>query len=473
MMAALLSVPLPEGRDAPLTFSPQQQRQYTHDALVAWITEESERTPMLVVFEDLHWADASTMEMVGVLVEEVPTVRMLIVLTARPEFATPWSPRSHLTPLTLNRLERPQVAALVTHLAGSTTLPEDVIRHVVSKTDGVPLFVEELTKTLLESDILQVVDGHYRLIGPLAHLSIPSTLHDSLMARLDRLPESKQVAQLGAVLGREFAYDMVKALTTEVDATLQLRLGELVEAELLYQRGRPPRSKYTFKHALIQDAAYASLLRSTRQAYHRAVAEMLEQQFPDLIETQPELVADHYTEAGLSERAIPYWLKAGQRAAHRSANVEAISHFNKGLEVLADLPDTLERAHQELALQAALGPVLIATKSWAAPETGVAWQRARVLCQQVGETPLFFPVLYGAWSFYVVRPEHKTAHGLAVEFLDLAQRRQDAGALVEARFMVRASQFFLTEFLAAREHLEQGIKLYGTQPRPELAVHPG
>jgi len=189
-------------------------------------------------------------------------------------------------------------------------------------------------------------------------------LHDSLMARLDRLSESKEVAQLGSVLGREFAYEMIKALTSEVDATLQLHLGELVDAELLYQRGRPPHSKYTFKHALIRDSAYASLLCSTRQAYHQSVAEMLEQQFPDLVETQPELMASHYTEAGLSEQAIPYWLKAGQRAAQRSANVDGISHLNKGLEVVAGLSDTVERAHHELALQAALGPVLIAVKSW-------------------------------------------------------------------------------------------------------------
>ncbi len=311
LFAALLSLPLPEGRYAPLTLSPQLLRQSTHDALVAWLTEETERSSVLVVFEDLHWADASTMDMVGVLVEEVPTVRMLILLTTRPEYVPPWPPRSHLTPLTLNRLERQQVAAMVTHLAGGKTLPEDVVKHVVSKTDGVPLFVEELTKTLLESDILQTVDGQYRLAGPLTSVSIPSTLYDSLMARLDRLPDSKETAQLGAVLGREFAYEMIKAVTPEDDEVLQTRLSELVDAELLYQRGRPPRSKYTFKHALIQDAAYASLLRSTRQGYHRSIAEMLERQFPELVETQPELVASHYTEAGSATQAIPYLVTGG------------------------------------------------------------------------------------------------------------------------------------------------------------------
>ena len=473
LFAALLSVPLPEGRYAPLTLSPQQQRQYTHDALVAWLTEETERTPVLAVFEDLHWADASTMEMVGVLVEEVPTVRMLIVLTARPEFVPPWPPRSHLTPLTLNRLERPQVAALVKHLAGGKTLPEDVVQHVVSKTDGVPLFVEELTKTLLESDILEVADGHYRLKGPLASLSIPSTLHDSLMARLDRLPESKETAQLGAVLGREFAYEMVKALTTEVDEALQSRLGELVEAELLYQRGRPPRSKYTFKHALIQDAAYASLLHSTRQAYHRSVAEMLEGQFPDLVETQPELVASHYTEAALSERAIPHWLKAGQRAAQRSANVEAISHLNKGLEVVLGMPDSPERTHQELALLAALGPVLMAARGWATPEIGTVWKRARELREEVGNTPLALPVLYGAWSFYLVRGEQATSMKLAFQLQELAKGNRDEGALIEAHFAQCVSHAMRGELLEACAQGDKAIDLYGPKPRPELALNYG
>ena len=303
LFAALLSLPVPAEQYPPLNLSPQRQRQQTHDLLVAWLVEEAERQPVQVTWEDVHWADPSTLEVLGLVIEQAPTVRMLNLLTYRPEFHPPWPLRSHITPLTLNRLERLQVEALVTHLAGGKVLPAEVMQHVVSKTDGVPLFVEELTKTVLESNILRPVDGRYELLGPLSTLAIPSTLQDSLMARLDRHPVSKEVAQLGAVLGREFAYATLKALTPLDDATLQERLAQLVEAELLYQRGRPPRAHYVFKHALIQDVAYASLLKSTRQHYHQQIAHLFERHFPDLVETQPELVAHHYTEAGLMEQA--------------------------------------------------------------------------------------------------------------------------------------------------------------------------
>jgi class 3 adenylate cyclase len=268
LLAALLAVPLPEGSYPVLTLSPQQQRQQTLDALVAWLLVEAERQPVLAVYEDLHWADPSTLELLGALLEQVPTVPMLTVLTYRPTFVPPWPSRSHLTPITLNRLERPQVEALITHLAGGKALPAEVVAHIVAKTDGVPLFIEELTKMLLESDLLREDTQHYMLTGPLTAMTIPATLQDSLMARLDRLGAARDVAQLGAVVGREFAYDVLQALAPLDEATLQARLAQLVEAELLYQRGRPPRARYVFKHALIQEAAYASLLKSTRQQVH-------------------------------------------------------------------------------------------------------------------------------------------------------------------------------------------------------------
>ncbi len=330
LLAALLAVPLPEGRYAALTLTPQQQRQQTLDALVAWLLAEAERQPVLAVYEDLHWADPSTLELLGALLEQAPTVPMLTVLTFRPVFVPPWPSRSHLTPITLNRLERPQVEALITHLAGGKALPAEVVAHIVAKTDGVPLFVEELTKMLLESDLLQEDTQHYVLTGPLTAVTIPATLQDSLMARLDRLGAAKDVAQLGAVVGREFAYDVLQALAPLDEATLQARLAQLVEAELLYQRGRPPRARYVFKHALIQDAAYASLLKSTRQQVHQQIAQVFEARFPALVETQPELVAQHYTAAGCTEQAVVYWQRAGQQASDRSANVEAISHLTTG-----------------------------------------------------------------------------------------------------------------------------------------------
>jgi predicted ATPase len=272
LFTALLSIPLPDGRYPALTLAPQRQRQQTQDALVGWLMAEAERQPVLAVWEDLHWADPSTLELLRLLVDQAPTVPMLHVLTFRPEFTPPWPARSHLTPITLNRLEWPQVEALIAHLAGGKALPGEVVEHIVAKTDGVPLFVEELTKMVLESGLLQEEAEYYRLTGSLSTVTIPATLQDSLMARLDRLPQAREIAQLGAVLGREFAYELLQAVAPLDEATLQAGLAQLVAAELLYQRGRPPRARYLFKHALIQDTAYASLLQSTRQQVHQQVA---------------------------------------------------------------------------------------------------------------------------------------------------------------------------------------------------------
>ena len=262
------------------------------------------------------------------MIEQAPTVPMLHVLTYRPEFSPPWPQRSHMTPLVLNRLERPQVEALIAQRAGGKTLPAEVVQHIVAKTDGVPLYVEELTKMLLASALLREEADQYVLTGPLRTVAIPDTLQDALMARLDQLNTAKEVAQLGAVLGREFAYELLQAIAPQDEDTLQAGLAQLVAAELLYQRGRPPRARYLFKHALIQDAAYASLLKSTRQQVHQQIAQVLEARFPALVETQPELVAQHYTAAGCTEQAVVYWQRAGQQASDRSAHLEAISHLH-------------------------------------------------------------------------------------------------------------------------------------------------
>ena len=331
LFAALLSLPIPEGRYPALELSPQQQKQQTLDGLVAWTLEAAEKQPFLQVWEDLHWADATTVEYLGLLLDQVPTASLLLALTYRPDFVPPWPTRSHMTPITLNRLERAQAEAMVRALAGDTALPTEVLDHIVAKTDGVPLFVEELTKMLLESDLLRQEGGSYVLTGPLTDLAIPATLQESLLARLDRLPTVREVAQLGAVLGREFAYETLKALGAMEDEALQDGLERLVDAELLYQRGRPPRSKYIFKHALVQDAAYQSLLRRTRQHYHLQVAELLEASFPETVENTPELVAHHFTEAGSNARAVDYWQKAGERALATYGHEEALEHFQRGL----------------------------------------------------------------------------------------------------------------------------------------------
>jgi class 3 adenylate cyclase/predicted ATPase len=463
LFAALFSLPLPEERYPPLGLTPQQEKQQTQDFLTAWLLEEAERQPMLVVHEDLHWADPSTIENISLLVEQVPTAPMLIVLIFRPQFVPPWPTRSHMTPITLNRLERPQVEAMITQLAGGKTLPAEVVQYSVARTDGVPLYVEELTKMLLESDLLREEADHYALSGSLSSVAIPATLQDSLMARLDRLPMVREVAQLGAVLGREFAYEMLRALAAVEESTLQERLKQLVGAELLYQRGRPPRARYMFKHALIQDAAYASLLKRTRQQYHQQIAQMLEAEFPETVEAEPELVAHHYTEAGLNEQAVGYWLQAGKRAAQRSANAEAINHLNRGIEVLMALPDTVERARQELELQTTLGPVLMAVKGFGASEVGKIYDRARELCQQVGETPKLFPVLHGLWRFYQIRAELQTARELAEQLFSLAQRAQDPALLLEGNRMMGQTMYWLGENASARTHLEHGIALYDPQ----------
>jgi predicted ATPase len=419
------------------------------------------------VWEDLHWADPSTLELLGLLIEQVPTVPLLIVLTFRPDFLPSCPTRSHMTPITLNRLERQHTEALVTRLAGDKPLPAEVVEHVVAKTDGVPLYVEELTKTILVSDILRETGERFELTGPLSSLAIPETLQESLMARLDRLPQVREIAQLGSVLGREFAYEMISGLSTAGETTLQVGLGELVEAELLYQRGRPPRARYIFKHALIQDAVYQSLLRRTREHYHRQVAELLEGKFPEVVEAQPELLARHYTEAGSASKAVTYWQRAGEKAAQRSANPEAIAHLTKGLEVVRAMPDGPERGRRELDLLTALGPALIATKGYAAPEVESTYRRAVALCQELGDTPQQFSALHGLWYFHYLRAELDAARSLAEQLVDLAKGRQDSGLDLAAHRSLGYTLNYRGELEASRSCLERVITFY------DPAVHGG
>jgi class 3 adenylate cyclase/predicted ATPase len=467
LFAALLSVPVPE-RYPPHNLTPQRQRQKTHEALVAWLLEEAERQPVLAVWEDLHWADPSTLELLGLVLDQVPTARMLTLLTCRPEFHPPWATHSHITQVTLTRLGRAPVEAMITSLTGGKALPTAVVEQVVAKTDGVPLFVEELTKVILESGLLREEEDHYELRGPLPPLAIPATLHDSLMARLDRLATVKEVAQLAATLGRTFSYDLLHAVTPLDEVTLQHALARLVEAELLYQRGLPPQATYIFKHALIQETAYQALLKSTRQQYHQRIAQVLTAHFPDIAETQPELLAHHYTEAGLNEQAIPYWQRAGQQALQRSANLEAGQHLTRGLDLLSILPETPQRAQQELDLQVALGPALMATRGWAVPEVEQTYARARALCQQVGETPQLFPTLRGLCWFYFTRGALPTARELGEQLYRLAQRQATPMPRLEAHDALGGTLFFQGEYAAARTHLEQGIAL--TDPTAQQAL---
>jgi predicted ATPase len=469
---SLLSLPLSEERYPPLNLSPQRQRQKTLETLVAILQELAEHQPVLFIIEDLHWTDPTTLELLNLVIEQIPTTSVLMLLTCRPTFQPSWSHRSYLSEITVSRLSHAQVEQIVNRMTDGKILPKEVLAQIVEKTDGVPLFVEEITKSLLESGQLTAVNGHYVFAGSLQALSIPATLHDSLMARLDHLVTAKAVAQYAAVMGRQFAYDVLSTVSQLDAATLQRELGRLVEAEIVYQRGVPPQATYMFKHALIQDAAYESLLKSTRQQYHQRIAHVLEEQFPEIAETQPELLAHHCTAAGLIDQAVGYWQKAGQRAVQRSAHVEAISHLRTGLALLQTLPETSERTQREVGMLIVLGASLIATKGFAAPEVGQTYTRARHLCQDLEAPYQLFPVLRGLWHHYNVRAEYQTAHALGERLLTLAEQVQDPALLVEAHRALGATLFWLGAVAAALTHLAQGLALYDpSQHRASAFLH--
>jgi class 3 adenylate cyclase/predicted ATPase len=463
LFAPLLALSLPEHQYPPLNFSPQRQRQKTLETIVAILLELAEHQPVLFIVEDLHWTDPSTLELLNLVIDQTPTASLLTVLTCRPTFQPTWSHRSYLTEITVNRLPHTQVEQIVNRMTDGETLPKEVLQQIIAKTDGVPLFVEEITKSLLESGQLKAIDGHYEFTGAFSTFAIPATLQDSLMARLDRLVTAKAVAQYAAVIGRQFAYDLLSTVSQLDEATLQRELRRLVDAELVYQRGVPPQATYTFKHALIQDAAYASLLKSTRQHYHQQIAQVLESQFPETTEAQPELVAHHYTEASLTEKAARYWHHAGQRAIQRSAHVEAIAHLRQGLALLQTLPETPDRVAREVDMLIALGASLLATQGYAAPEVGETYTYARHLCQHLEDPQQLFSVLRGLWNYYLVRAEYQTAHALGEQLLTLAQQVQDTAMLVAAHRALGTTLAFVGVPASAHTHLTQGMVQYDLQ----------
>jgi class 3 adenylate cyclase/predicted ATPase len=467
LLAGLLSLPDPGGLP-PLTLSPQRRREKTQAALVSWLVEEAARQPTLLVWEDLHWVDPSTLELLGRLVDQVATARILLLLTYRPEFIPPWDmSQTSLTVVALSRLERQQVEGMIGHVTRGRNLPTDIVEQIIVRTDGIPLFVEELTKTILESGVLRAVDGHYELTGPASTVTIPETLQDSLLARLDRLGAAKRVAQVAAVIGREFSYDLLAAVSQQEPETLSRYLEQLVQADLVTEQS--PQASYQFRHALIQDTAYGSLLRRTRQQAHQHIAQVLVEQFAEIVETQPEILAHHYTEANQLEPAVAAWHRAGQRAIQRSANVEAIAHLTKGLKVLETLPETPERTRQELHLQTTLGPALMAIKGYTTPEAEQAYTRALELCQQLGETPQLFSALRGLWSFYIARSDLQKARELGEQLLALAESDQDPALLLMVHYALGVPLYYLGELVSARTHLEQQITLYDPQQHRSLA----
>jgi TOMM system kinase/cyclase fusion protein len=463
LFALLLSLPLPEHHYPPLNLSPQRQRQKTLETIVALLLELAERQPVLFILEDLHWTDPTTLEFLGLLVEQVPTTAIATLLTCRPHFQPSWHHRSYITEMTLNRLAQPQIERIIERITDEKRLPPEVRQLIVQRTDGVPLFIEEMTKAILESGQLKTVDDHYELTGSLSTFAIPATLHDSLMARLDRLVTAKAVAQYAAIIGRQFPYELLQAVSQLDEVTLQRELGRLVEAEIVYRRGVPPQATYTFKHALIQDAAYASLLKSTRQQSHQRIAHVLEAQFPATVDQQPELLAHHCTEAGLIEKAVPYWHRAAQRASERSAYAEAIAHLRQGLALLQTLPETPKRTRREVDMLITLGASLSATRGYTAPEVGETYTRARQLGEHLEEPQQLFPILRGLFHYYNVRAELQTAHALGAQLLTLAQQVQDSAMLVAAHRALGATLFHQGAFASAHTHFAQGIPLYDSQ----------
>lgn len=462
LLAHLLSLPLPEQASL-LGLTPQAQKQKTLEVLLAGLLALADRQPVIIVVEDLLWVDPSTLELLTFLIERLNAARVLLLLTFRPDFSPPWLARPHLTELQLGRLDYPHTQAMIRQVARRKLLPPELLHQLVAKTDGIPLFVEELTKMVLEQGLLKEHSDRYELANPRFSLDIPATLQDSLMARLDRLSTVREVAQLGATLGREFSYELLQAITPLDEAALQHDLRRLVEAELLQQQGHLPRATYRFKHALVQETAYNSLLRSKRQQYHQQIARVLEQRFPDLCAIQPELLAHHFTAANLPQPAIRYWQQAGERAITRSANLEAIEHFRQGLAALARLPRTPERSQQELTLHISLGVPLLMTRGYASVEVAQTYQHARELCRGLGDTPQLFSALFGLWVFHLVRAELPLALELAQELMKAAQGLSQISFHLEAHQALGVTQFYRGELATAQTHLDEVIAQYDPQ----------
>jgi predicted ATPase len=463
LLAALLAIPLAES-PAPLAVSPERHKHQTLQALTSWMLGTVPQQPALVVWEDMHWADPSSLELLRLVIDQLPLAPVLLLVTCRPSSRPPWPVRSYLTELTLDRLPACQVERMVAYATAGKVVSPAVLQEVLAKSDGVPLFVEELLKMLMASGVIRADTERQEASASLTPLAIPHTLQGLLLARLDHLDDTgREVAQLSAVLGREFRYEVLQAMALMDETRLQQGLTQLVDAELLYQRGLPPQVSYCFKHALIQEAAYQSLVKRTRQQYHYRLACVLEAQGADTVEVPPELLAYHYTEAGCAEPAIRYWQLAGHQAGQRSAYVEAARHLRHGLDLLDTLPETPDRLQHGLALRTLLGPALMALKGYGASEVQQVYAQARQLCHQVSDQPHLFLALWGLYSFYIVRGQCRTAHELVQQCLCMAEQADDPALLLQAHVGMGESLFWLGKVHAAGPHLAQGLALYEAQ----------
>ena len=478
LFAEMLSLPN-DGRYPALELAPEQRRQRMLEALTSQLAGLARRQPVLMILEDVHWIDPTSLEVLSRTVDRIKTLPALLILTFRPEFNGPWVGQSHVTSLTLNRLGEREAAAIIAHLAGNKALPADVMAEIVERTDGIPLFVEEMTKAVLEAE----GEGAARrtvAAAPSPALAVPASLHASLMARLDRLGPAKEMAQIGSAIGREFSHALLAAVARKPEAELGSALDRLVQAGLLSRQGVPPQASYLFKHALVQDAAYGMLLREPRRALHARIAETLESRFAETAESQPEILAHHCTEAGLIEKAAGLWGKAGQRSLARSALVEAAAQLTRALDLLATLPGTPALRREQIKLQVTLVAPLMHVKGYAAAETRAAAEQARSLIEQgeaLGEPPedplLLFSVLWAFWAMNFIAFNGDACRDLAAQFLALAERQRATAPLMLGHRLMGESLLVTGDIAEGRGHLDQAIALYDPAEHRPLATRFG
>jgi hypothetical protein len=469
LLAGLLSIPVGD-RYPVLDFTPQKRKEKTLRALVAQVEGLAARQPVLLVVEDVHWADPTSLELFDLIVELVPSLPLLAIVTFRPEFVPPWVGRPQVTPITLNRLPRRLRAEMIAHVTGGKVLPREIADQITDRTDGVPLFIEELTKSVVESCIWVDADDRYAVKGPVEPLAIPTTLQASLLARLDRLPAAREVAQIGAALGRSFSYELISAVAQMPQQQVDDAVAQLVSAELIFRRGAPPDAEYTFKHALVQDVAYGTLLRTQRQLLHARIAKTLEDQFSDVIAAHPALLAHHCEQASLIAEAIRYRWKAGRQAIARSAATEAEAQLRKGLSLLASEPDGPERDNHEVRLQIGLGMALCVAQGYGTSPAGEAFDRARQLCagHSQGLRYRLPQVMTGQFAQRLYSAQLKSAYQLSEELLDLGKTWTDSPAQVFSSKAIMSlgcisrgqSSLALGNFDAARNDAENGLRLY-------------
>ncbi len=472
LMASLLAIPC-DDLYPPLRLEPARQREKTQDILLHQLHALARETPLVCIVEDVHWIDPSTLELLHRLVDEVAKLPVLLILTCRPEFAATWPPSADVTEVRLQRFTADDVREIVEGVTAGKRLPAAVMAQIVAKSDGVPLFAEELTKTVLELGLLWDNEARHASPRALANLAIPATLHDSLMARLDRLPQEKSVAQLAAVIGRSFSYELLAAVAGLPDDKLGRALDRLEEAEIIHRLRQGVAATFEFGHALIQDAAYFSQLKSVRRTNHESIARALEQRFPMVASMQPEVVAHHYDEAQCTEAALKSWQAAGTRAIEHSAHVEALRHFDEALRLLPAVTDAETRARQELQVQLARGMALTAVEGYASPSVEVAYTRALALCVEVGNDQQKFAALFGLWRIAITQPDLDKARGIAFQLLEHAQHIGATEMLLTAHGSTGITTFFLGQFALAEESFQKVGALYDPVAHRALAIRAG